>query len=217
MNLINEIISIYLPNNYSIHTRKRYHPCVIVSRDDDPREVASSRGSITRGTLRVTLEIITIKQRSACSTREWKIINVFFYHRGHADRSLSTNKESFEGGKKKKGRWKALIHDRTARTRLVVSYNTIYKSYGDTYTRIYWPCYFSIGLETSWTDLTYRYESRIRSSRDYFSNLYTMFLRITDNWRLLFSWMRIFLFFFFLKIDRLTEIKRILSWILIGV
>lgn len=51
-------------------TRKRYHPCVIVSRDDDPREVASSRGSITRGTLRVTLEIITIKQRSACSTRE---------------------------------------------------------------------------------------------------------------------------------------------------
>lgn len=124
------------------------------------------------------LEIITIKQRSACSTREWKIINVFFYHRGHADRSLSTDKESFEGGKKKKkGRWKALIHDRTARTRLVVSYNTIYKSYGDTYTRIYWPCYFSIGLETSWTDLTYRYESRIRSSRDYFSNLYTMFLR----------------------------------------
>lgn len=70
MNLINEIISIYLPNNYSIHTRKRYHPYVIVSRDDDPREVASSRGSITRGTLRVTLEIITIKQRSACSTRE---------------------------------------------------------------------------------------------------------------------------------------------------
>ena len=112
-------------------------------------------------------------------------------------------------GKKKRGGWKALIHDRTARTRLVVSYNAIYKSYGDTYTRIYWPCYFSIGLERpAGPELTYWYESRIRSSRDYFSNLYPFDVPSNTGDYCSCRCAFFFFFFFFLKIDRLTARDR---------